>query len=194
MTRIFTNIQVPSPDFCHSVGQTLLRPVSLVSGRTYQGIEKAPDSLIKRVAVAALAILALPFTLLAAALGALLLSYSVTHKTAFEEIQKVKITITWNQGKPEIQTSQVVLRPIRAEDLPVYQTLFNNGVAMGRYAGGVRDITNRFNSWLGRWNEHSFSALAVVDKQTQKVIGHSILGHGDYEGDLNKGWSEGAIV
>lgn len=184
MSRMLCHIQSPSADFCHRAGQTLLRPLSIVVGNSH--------SLAKRVMVAAVAIFLFPITLAAGALGALLLTFSATHKKAYQD---AKITVTWKaKNTPEIQSRQVTLRPIQPGDLPVYQTLFNNAVAMAKYRGGVRNITDRFNGWLDRWKEHSFSALAVVDRETNRVIGHTIVGHGDYEGDLNKGWSEMAIV
>ena len=86
----------------------------------------------------------------------------------------------------------IVLRPIQKEDLEFYQALFKNEVAMKKYSGGVRDITNRFHGWQERWALHGYSAIAICDL-AEKVIGHVVLGHGDYDADL-KGWSEVAIV
>jgi hypothetical protein len=93
-----------------------------------------------------------------------------------------------------LSASQITLRPIQTDDLPAYQKLFNDPIAMRLYRGGPRDITDRFHVWIERGKIHSYSALAVVDNVSRKVIGHAILGHGDYEGDLERGWSEIAIV
>lgn len=108
--------------------------------------------------------------------------------------QAHEISVIWNQNMPEIRGSQVTLRPIQPEDLPVYQKLFMNAVAMGKYLNGPRDITDRFHKWLGRWKVHPYSALAVVDSDSKKVIGHAVLGHGDYEGNFDKGFSEDAVI
>lgn len=86
----------------------------------------------------------------------------------------------------------VTLRKIEPADLKFYQELFNNEQAMEKYLGGPRDITQRFHNWLGRWKLHDFSAIAVCDL-SDRIIGHVVLGHGDYAADL-KGWSEVAIV
>jgi RimJ/RimL family protein N-acetyltransferase len=112
------------------------------------------------------------------------------HKQRTQDIQ-----VTWINGQPQIRTQRLLLRPIQESDLPIYQSLFSNPKAMEKYLGGVRDITARFHGWLGRWKMHCFSALAVVDRKTQTVIGHVVSGHGDYEGSHNeKGWSEVAVV
>jgi hypothetical protein len=197
MHRILTQIQVENPDVCHSLGQTLIRPLSYLFGHSYQidrDVNALPNpSTTRKVAVAALILLLSPLLWAAIGIGALLLSFSSSHKRAYKEVQ-TGIRVIWNNGIPEIRSRQVILRPIQAADLPIYQNLFNNAVAMQKFAGGVRDITPRFNKWLERWREHPFSALAVVDKESQRVIGHVVSDHGDYEGDLKKGWSEMAIV
>jgi hypothetical protein len=200
MDRIIAQIELSSgSDLSHVLGQTLLSPVSFVFGHSYRlmngDVNKLPDtSLLKKVIILALAAFFYPITLTAAGCGFLLLCISDTHRNAYEEVKKNKIEVIWNQGVPEIRTRQVKLRPVVMEDLPVYQNLFNNAVAMERYAGGPRDITARFHNWIERWKVHPFSALAVVDPESTKVIGHAVVGLGDYEGDLNKGNSEMALV
>lgn len=196
---MITHVEVQSPDLCHKLGQNLLLPVSTLFGRFYRienGVRKLPNqSLIARVIATFMVVILFPITLVASGLGALLLHYSSTYKKACVEIKQAEVSVVWKNGKPEIHTNRLLLRPIQAEDLPVYQALFNNAIAMAKYAGGgPRDITNRFNNWLGRWKEHSFSALAIVDAESKKVIGHTISGHGDFEGSFDKGWSEMAIV
>ncbi len=96
--------------------------------------------------------------------------------------------------RPFLQTSQVILRPIEKKDLKTYQTLFQDTTAMRLHAGGPRDITKRFHNWIQRWDIHPYSALAITDKVSKKVIGHAILGHGDYENNPYKGFSEIAII
>lgn len=196
--QITTNIQVQSPDLLHQIGQALLYPISTTLGRSYhveQKVQELPeDSLLKRVTVAALAILAFPITLIAGAIGALLLQFSATHKNAYDQIEGSRVTLTWQGHRPEIRTKQLLLRPIQPSDLPVYQALFNSRVAMQHYRGGARDITQRFQGWIDRWQEHSFSALAVVDSESNQVIGHTVVGHGDWEGDRERGWTEMAVV
>lgn len=198
MLQSLMHITTQSPDTCHTLGQALLRPASLFLGHTYElkgGIvELKNEHLLKRISVVALALILLPITLLAAAIGSILLASSSTHQKAYEQLSKSEITIRWAEGAPEVQSKRLLLRPIRETDLPVYKKLFTSELAMSKFAGGVRDITNRFQIWHERWKLHSFSALAVVDRQVQKVIGHVISGHGDYEGNLNTGWSEIAYV
>ncbi len=178
----------------------MLKPATLLFGRSYKitgacELELPAASLAERVAVAAVAVLFLPYTVIAFGVGAALLIFSSTHKRNFEMLQESDtISVIWKDGFPKICTARLTLRPIQEGDLPFYKELFNSPVAMAKYAGGVRDITNRFRGWLERWNEHPFSALAVLESKTNKVIGHVISGHGDYEGDLTKGWSEMAVV
>lgn len=104
------------------------------------------------------------------------------------------IQIRWNESRPEIHADGITLRPVEPGDLETYQRLFQNAVAMERFAGGVRDITKRFQGWVKRWSLHPFSALAIVDDLSKKVIGHVVTGHGDYEGNFENGWSEMALV
>lgn len=106
----------------------------------------------------------------------------------------VKITISWNNGSlSKIETPHLILRPIQEKDIHSYQNIFN-ATAMKLYRGTFNET--RFQTWLARWKTHHFSALAIVDKTSTKaeVIGHAILGHGDYEGSTDKGWSEISII
>jgi len=94
-----------------------------------------------------------------------------------------------------IETTHTSLRPVVSTDLKDYQQLFSDSIAMRFYRGGPRDITDRFQKWVQRWDFHPYSALAVIDKVSNRVIGHAILGHGDYENDNpTRGWSEIAGV
>jgi hypothetical protein len=192
-TRTFMNFQVQNPDWCHALGQTLAKPAFILCGRTYkivgQDVRCLPDaSTCKKVMVFALAILLLPVTLAAFVMGGLLLRCSDSHKRAYVDVALLKV-------RPRsFHDGSVELRQIRQEDLARYQGLFNNATAMARYAGGPRDITPRFQKWLDRWREHPFSALAVEDRVTRSVVGHIIAGHGSYEGNLQKGYSEMAGV
>lgn len=108
------------------------------------------------------------------------------------------IHLRWKkENKPIIETPQLKLRPIKKCDLIFYQNLFSNVTAMSKYLGGVKtseETKRRFNIWLVRWDKHPFSAFAVLDKTENTVIGHAILGHGDYEGNPKKGCSEIAFV
>ncbi len=198
MSRFLSHIEMQSPDCTHRIGQALLLPLSTLFGRAYRiekGVHELPaDSLLKRTLVAAFAILLLPITLVAAALGALLLNYSVTHQKAFNQIEGSQISITWHGHRPEIQTKRLLIRPIQSADLPAYQKLFASAITMQHYRGGpVANISGRFNGWLERWKFHPFSALAVVDRETNQVIGHTAVGHGDYGGPT-QGWSEMAVI
>lgn len=104
----------------------------------------------------------------------------------------VEVDISWHERfLSQIETPRLVLRPIKAEDLPAYKEFFNE-IAMKLYRGSFTEA--RFQIWLDRWKAHNFSALAVVDKKTQKVFGHAIFGHGDYEGTKEKAWSEIAFI
>src|SRR5690606_9931169 len=93
------------------------------------------------------------------------------------------IGVAWQNNRPEIRSNQLLLRPIQPADLPTYQALFNNEHAM-RYATGERfDLTEQFPDWCNQWEEHPFSALTVVDLQSNRVIGHAMLGAGDFVGE-----------
>lgn len=195
MLRILTHIQVPQPDFCHTAGQRILRPLSYAFGRSYVGSQASLEpSLAMRVMIAALAVLLIPISFVCSLFGYALLTYSKTHRRAYESLN---ITVTWKDNKPEICGSRVLLRPIQSGDLEAYKALFCNAETMAQYQGGARSpqgVEKRFNGWLERWKEHPFSALAVVDRETNKVFGHVVLGHGDYEGCADHGWSEGALI
>jgi len=83
------------------------------------------------------------------------------------------------------------------EDLTRYTEIFSNKETMTLYLGGPwsqEKTAKRLEGWVNRWKQHLFSALSISDKKTQNVIGHVVLGHGDYEGDVEKGWSEVALV
>lgn len=111
--------------------------------------------------------------------------------------QQPTTKITWSENKPCIETSRLNLTPIKREDLGFYQDLFQNATAMGQYLGSTRtpeQTAARFGIWLERWNKHSFSALKISDKDSGAQIGHVILGHGDFEDDIDIGFSEIAIV
>lgn len=196
--QVLTNIQTQSPDFAHKAGQALLSQMTYVFGRSFKvetRVEELPEnSTTKRVMVAALAVLLAPLTLISALLGAVILKFSDTHSAAYDKVESSRVTITWDGHKPEIRTKQLLIRPIQPEDLPAYQRLFESAVNMQHYRGGPREITERFQNWLTRWNEHSFSALAVVDPEENRVIGHTVIGHGDYEGNRESGFTEMAMV
>lgn len=111
--------------------------------------------------------------------------------------QQPTIKITWHENRPSIETARLFLKPIKNVDLSFYQALFQNATAMAQYSGNIRtpeQTANRFKIWLDRWNQHSFSALKITDKATGANIGHVILGHGDFDEDIDRGWSEMAIV
>lgn len=198
MKQILTNIDIEKPDHYHKIGQVLLKPFSICFGHRFtveNGVgELIINSTIKRIITFVLGIVLFPLSFVCGIFGIILLRYSITHKNAYALIQKNRFHIIWNKHSPEIHSARLILRPIQSSDLPFYKSLFQNKIAMQRYLGGPRDITNRFQNWLARWNEDPFSALAVVERKTQKVIGHAIAGHGDYENNLNMGWSEMAYI
>lgn len=104
-----------------------------------------------------------------------------------------KITLHWNDSRlSHIETPNLVLRPIVKEDLSDYKKIFNP-TAMALFRGSFNE--QRFETWLQRWQSHNFSALAILDRTSEKtqVIGHAILGHGDYE-EIGNGWSEMALI
>lgn len=104
------------------------------------------------------------------------------------------IAIDWKDNRLEhIETPQLILRPIEESDLSAYPGIFNE-TAMKLFRGSFSE--ERFQVWLDRWKAHNFSALAILDKTAEKtkVIGHAILGHGDYEGTTDKGWTEIAFI
>jgi RimJ/RimL family protein N-acetyltransferase len=185
---LLVSIEVDEPDHCQQIGQFLWSPWVIGFGHSYrvdaQGVHALPDpSLVKRVAVIALAILLWPLTLLATVLGNFITASSATQTKAYTQIKNWNIGVAWQNDRPEIRSNQLLLRPIHPEDLPAYQALFNNEHAM-RYATGERfDVTEQFHDWSNQWEEHPFSAMAVVDLQSNRVIGHAMLGAGDFEGE-----------
>lgn len=195
LAEIATYIEVSNPDWCHRIGQALLLPWSALDGRSYRverGVHELPrESLLKRAAIVALAILFYPLAFLTTIVGALLLASSKTYTRAFRQVEDWNIRIVWNNNKPEIRTQNLLLRPIKAEDLSVYQALFNNPIAMQQVPGGPVDITAKFHDWLHQWEEHLYSAFAVV--KDDQVIGHAMIGHGDFE-IADRGWSEMSLV
>ncbi len=107
---------------------------------------------------------------------------------------ELKIELHWKENRLDhIETPQLRLRPIEENDLPAYREIFNE-TAMQLFRGSFSE--ERFRVWLNRWKAHNFSALAITDKTGEKikVIGHAILGHGDYEGTTEKGWTEIAFI
>ena len=106
---------------------------------------------------------------------------------------EANIKVSWKNGfLSQIETPHLILRPIKETDISSYVEIFNE-TAMKSFRGSFTE--NRFNTWLTRWKSHNFSALAIVDKTTEKaeVIGHAILGHGDYEGTVEKGWTKNSL-
>lgn len=119
--------------------------------------------------------------------------------TTIPYVEKVA-TIHWNEGKPEITTKQLKLRPITPDDMEAYKTLFCDELNMKMYGSGTpyneKRLEARVKGWVARVELHKFSALAVIDRVSNKVIGHAVLGHGDYEGKdkISMGWSEAAFI
>lgn len=110
-----------------------------------------------------------------------------------------KVEVTWKHSIPKIESSRIFLRPIKEKDLGFYINLFENSIAMNQFMNGPRDkkyTEKRFKTWKQRWKIHPFSALAIVEKKHKKVIGHVVLGHGDFEGaeNIHQGWSEVAYI
>lgn len=198
MSKILTNIEIEQTDLSHKVGQFLIRPLSITFGHSFriekQLAEEFTISIIKKVIVSIAAIVLFPVTLVCASVGAALLHVSSTHKHAYEIVEKNRFLVIWKNGLPEIHTTRLILRPIQKQDLETYEKLFNNQTLLENYGEGPRDIIKKFSIWLKRWEKHSFSALAVIEKSSNKVIGHVIAGHGDYESDTKNGSSKVKIV
>src|SRR5690606_88962 len=98
--------------------------------RVERNISELPEnSLVKRVAALALAIFFWQISLPAFVLGIGFLLCSKTYKAAFQKIEDSNISFTWRANRPEIETQQLVLRPITADDLPAYLNLFSNPTA-----------------------------------------------------------------
>lgn len=124
----------------------------------------------------------------------LFLLFQSQHSFAAENVE-----VIWTDSRPHIECARVYLRPVEERDLDTYIELFSSPVAMSQYANGPKDseyVIKRFKKWLRRWELHRFSALAVVEKGSQEVVGHAILGHGDYvsKEHLHEGWSETAYI
>jgi|GEM_PF-2780240 len=125
----------------------------------------------------------------------LIFLFSITLNAA--PLSNSSATVIWEDHRPLIETPRLILRPIEPNDLPTYIELFGNSVAMSLYVDGPRSeeyTRERFNNWLERWNEHTFSALAIVEKRSGALIGHAVLGHGAYEGEITQGTSEIAYI
>lgn len=194
---IIVSAEVPEPDLCHQIGQTLLSPWSIGLGYSYRvdrEVHTLPDpSLAKRVAVIALAIILWPLTLFATLVGGWILAFSTTYRKAYEQIKDWNIGVAWQNDKPEITSEGLTLRPIKEEDLPIYQALFNNREAMRYALQEPFDVTEQFHNWLIQWEEHPYSALAIVDRQSNRVIGNAVLGAGDFEGE-GRGYASLSIL
>lgn len=196
-----TYIEVPNPDFCHQAGQALLLPWSTITAEGYRverNVSELPESsLLKKITVLVLAIFFWQITVLALVLGVVLLGVSKTYRAAFQRIQDWNIGISWTDNQPKIDTQHLVLRPITADDLPAYLDLFGNETATrwmeGRMINRPANITVQFNQWLEAWEEHPFSALAVVNRTSGRVIGHAMLGIGAFEAP-DRGYAEMSIV
>jgi RimJ/RimL family protein N-acetyltransferase len=90
-----------------------------------------------------------------------------------------------------------VLRPIEAGDLAFYKRVLSDERIMSTYTGGawtLEEIERRFQGWLDRWHVHPFSALAILDRTGGQLIGHALLGHGNFAGDADAGCAEIALV
>jgi hypothetical protein len=110
-------------------------------------------------------------------------------------------SIAWQGHRPEISTERLRLRPICEKDLARYQALFADALVMKHYIGNSRtpeQTAKRFQGWLERWELHPFSAMAIfrksVENRPEEFVGHAVLGHGDFEGDPQHGFSEAAII
>lgn len=195
---LFVSIEVDEPDRCQQIGQFLWSPWAIGFGHSYrvdaQGVHALPDpSLVKRIVVVALAILLWPITLLATVLGNFITASSATQRKAYAQIKNWNIGVAWQNDRPEIRSNQLLLRPIHIEDLPTYQALFNSEYAM-RYATGERfNVTEQFYDWLNQWGEHPFSAMAVVDLQSNRVIGHAMLEAGNFTAE-ERGYARLSIL
>jgi RimJ/RimL family protein N-acetyltransferase len=91
----------------------------------------------------------------------------------------------------------MLLRPIVEDDRAFYTQLLRDPEVMSNYLGGpwsAAKLTCRFDAWLSRWKLHPFSAMAVIDTRLDQPIGHAVLGHGCFDGRVEEGWSEVAIV
>jgi hypothetical protein len=196
-----TYIEVPNPDVCHTIGQFLALPWSMTADKGYRverDISELPQgSLVKRVAALAMCIFFWQISLPAFVVGMGFLLCSKTYRAAFQKIEDSNISITWTANRPEIETQHLVLRPITADDLPAYLDLFRNPIATQWMEEGARytsaSITAQFNQWLNAWEEPPFSALAVVDKRTDRVIGHAMLGIGAFEAP-DQGYAQMSMV
>ncbi|MDB2613842.1 GNAT family N-acetyltransferase [Chlamydiales bacterium] len=107
------------------------------------------------------------------------------------------VSILWEEGLPKISTKSLIFRPIQQADIPDYQKFYADKKTMELYLGGVRsyEVTaERCEGWINRWKNHLFSAFAIRDVNTDEFVGHVVLGHGDYEGDTEYGFSEVAMV
>lgn len=125
--------------------------------------------------------------------------------SAAESVASSFPLITWivdvDLEMPSIETTRLKLRPVEKQDISNYVKLFANPKATQKYLGGPRapDITTtRVDQWAARWQQHHFSAFAVFlkseDDSESSFVGHVVLGHGDYEDNVENGWSEVAIM
>lgn len=108
-----------------------------------------------------------------------------------------ELRIVWHEHRPNLRIEHLLLRPIVIDDLPAYERLFKEGATIQQYLRGKTpredDVQRLFSKWLKRWELDAFSALAVVDVIRQEVIGHAMLGHGDYV-DKDRGWADLTVV
>lgn len=89
--RILNYIEVNQSDFFHEAGQEFIRPFSVVFGHSYtikDDINAEHTSTIKKVITIFVAVIILPLTFLFAAMGAIMIGCSPSHKKAYKQIQE----------------------------------------------------------------------------------------------------------
>lgn len=117
-------------------------------------------------------------------------------------LSKTKVTIEKIQASISIiaETPRLVIRPVKPEDVSFYQNqLWGNQQVMDKFADSqtrlykdedskqkeiINYAQNRIvdaeDSWCTRWkNGNPWSGMTVIDKKTNKPIGHVVIGGGE---------------
>ena len=111
MSQILSYIETQNPDRYHSLGQTLLRPLSIAFGHTFKlekEIQEIQFSTTKKIISIACTILLLPVALSAYCIGAILITLSSSHKKDYEQIQQHLISKKFIDPKNPKKTTDTV--------------------------------------------------------------------------------------
>ena len=80
--------------------------------------------------------------------------------------------------KRNLETQRLVLRPLTCEDFAAIYPIYKNSEVMRYIDKGVRtkeEVLVELNGYIKHWEEYGFGPLAVIHKESGKLIGRSGL-------------------